>query len=443
MMEEDKPEPILQKPQTIDECVLFIGQTSTDSTRWSEEELTKINSLQSLASAGDPLASEELIKYIEKILTNFEVNIDGMSTEQLAVEVYKRAWGLDVIHDLYHDPEVYEVFVDAPDKVSVSRLGKIEPAPGIRFNNNDHVNKLVSRMIAHDQDAHFDDSHPRVYCVRKDDSRLTAFRPPLTEFTSFALRKLNAVHLDKEYLIKCGSVNENVWDMLTLLARYGAKMLFIGPPESGKTSWLRTLVSVLNHTTRIATIEADRELRLGYHYPDRSVVEMEEHSRLVGGSLEELFAGSLRLSATLLIFGEFRLEDTSAAVMAGERARRFWSTSHFSTPSEAVSGTADLLLSQNQALTHDAAIKRALRAFDTFVTVYGDLDQGIKKVLQITGAHHNGTKVEYYNLAEWKGSNNDFWEGDWEFNEKPFKELLTKMRIYGVTDKELQRVGWL
>ncbi len=443
MMEEEKPEPILQTPQTIDECVLFVGQISTDSTRWSEEELSKINNLQSLASAGDPLAVGELINYIKKILTDFEVSIDGMDAEQLAVEVYKRAWGLDVIHDLYHDPEIYEVFVDAPDKISVSRLGKIEPVPDIKFKNNDHVNRLVSRMIAHDQDAHFDDSHPRVYCVRKDDSRLTAFRPPLTEFTTFALRKLNAVYLDKEYLIKCGSANEKVWDMLALLARYGAKMLFIGPPESGKTSWLRVLVSVLNKTTRIATIETDRELRLGHHYPDRSVVEMEEHSRLAGGTLEELFAGNLRLSATLLIFGEFRLDDTSAAVMAGERARRFWSTSHFLNPSEAVSGTADLLLSQNQALTHDAAIKRTLRAFDTFVTVYGDLDRGIKKVLQITVAHHTGTKVEYYNLAEWKGSSGDYWEGDWVFNEKPFKELLEKMRIYGVTDQELQKVGWL
>ncbi len=399
--------------------------------------------LQDMASSGDFNEGKKLTEQIKYLIIQFDLKVEGLTTDQLAYEIFKKNWGLDVIHDLFYDPEVIEVYVDRPDMVSVSRMGKVERVPGIKFRDNKHVTDLVLKLIKHDQDSLFDDSHPTVQCVRNDESRLTAFRSPLTEYTCINLRKLKAVDLNQDYLIKVGTVNERGWDILSLLARYGARILFIGPPESGKTSWLRLLTGELDHATRSVSIESDRELFLQRTYPERSVVEMEEHAQLRGGTLEQLFAGSLRLSATHLIFGEFRLEEIDAAIMAGERARHFWSTSHFRTAREAVAGIADILVSRNTALTHDIAEKQVIRAFDTFVTVYGDLKHGVKKILDITCARDTGEKVEYRSLVKWVPGETDYWDGSWTFPDKPFREFIARMRLYGAVNDELSKVGWL
>lgn len=441
--DEEKPEPITEKPETIDECVNLIVKITTDSRRWPEEELDKIGYVQERVRYGDPLAVENYIVLIKEILEQHDINIEGIGQDKLAEEIYKKGWGLDIVHDLFYDPDVYEVYVDRPEMISVSRKGVIERIPHLKFRDENHVNNLIQKMIAHDKDAHFDESVPRVQSVRGDDSRLTAYRKPLTEYTCFVLRKLNAVTLTREYLLKEQTVNEKVWDIIALLARYGAKILFIGPPESGKTSWIRLLVGILEHNTRTVSIEPDRELGLRRQYPDRTIVEMEEHRQLAGGKYEELFAGSLRLSATNVIFGEFRLEEIDAAIMAGERSRRFWSTSHFENPQEAVSGIADLLISRGSVLSHLDAEKKALRAFNTYITLFGDAKRGVKKVIQITHAFNNGKETIYKNLVKWKGSPNDHWDGEWEFPDLPTENLLETMRMYGVTDSELIKVGWL
>ena len=441
-MEEKKPDPITQKPQTVKECAELISFVTSDNDRWSEEQLNFFSNLQNLAKAGDPKAEIELTLQIEKLLTRFEIKIDELTSAELAYEIFKKNWGLDVIHDIYHHPDIYEVFVDRYDMISVSRLGKIEPVPGLAFEDDDHVNRVILRMLV-SEDAHFDEANVAVQCVRKDDSRLTAYRPPLTEFTGFALRKLNAVVIDRDFLITAGTANLTIWNMFTLLARYGAKLLFIGPPESGKTSIVRTLISVMKQSTRILTIEQNREIRVRHHYPERSVVEMEERTRLDGGSLKQLFALSLRLSPTLVIFGEFRLGETEAAIMAGERSRHFWSTSHFRTPDEAVDGISDLLVSQGTTLSHQVAQKRVLRAFDTFVTLYGDPHTGTRKVLNIVAAEPSGEQIKYRRLAQWRGSSDDYWQGDWDFPEKPPLDFIERMRVYGVSDDELKNVGWL
>lgn len=421
----------------------MIGKITTDNTRWSEEELVAMSELQDLASSGDHKTSKELTEKIKYLIVQFDLRVEGLTTDQLAYEVFKKNWGLDVIHDLFYDPEVIEIYVDRPDMVSISRMGKIERVPDIKFRDNRHVTNLVLKMIKHDQDTHFDDSHPTVQCVRQDESRLTAFRNPLTEYTCFTLRKLKAIDLTKDYLIKTGTVNERIWYSLSLLARYGARILFIGPPESGKSSWLRLLTGELDITVRSVSIESDRELFLQRTYPERSVVEMEEHAQLTGGRLEQLFAGSLRFAATHLIFGEFRLDEIDAAIMAGERSRHFWSTSHFRNAREALAGIADLLLARNSGLTHEVAEKQAIRAFDTFVTVHGDHKTGIKKILEIACVQDMGEKIEFRNLAQWAGGQDEYWNGEWVFPDKPFDEFIDRMKLYGASNDELRRVGWL
>lgn len=404
-----------------------------------------MSKLQNAASAGEPGAVRELLKLVTQLLEQFDISVGDLSRDKLAYEVFKRSWGLDVIHDLYCRPDVYEVRVDRPDLISVSRRGKNEIVPGLSFKDDEHVRDLVGRLIRHDLDAKFDESHPQVQSVLKDGSRLTAFRPPLTEFTCFVLRKTAACELSRAYLIETGTVNDRLFDIISLLARYGGKILFLGPPESGKTSWVRFLISLLPQNVRTVSIEKDRELLIYRHYPGRSIVELEEHPQ-VGGTPEKLFAGSLRLGTEMLVYGEYGQEEVAAAITACERARRVLSTTHFETPEDAIYGTAELLLQQQGAsLRYEAAVRRVLRAFNTFITVHGDTDRGIKKVLTVTNAWYDDDeqKVVYRTLARWNGNPQDYWEGNWEFPETPPPHLLERMRKFGLTNTDLDRVGWL
>jgi len=385
------------------------------------------------------------VELIADLIRTHDLLLEGFTARDLAWEVFKYGWGLGPIHDLYLREDVYEVRVDRADLVSVSRRGKNEIVAGAAFRSEAEIDRLVRRLIAYSGYDLFDESHPRVNVVLPlaGGTRLTAVRPPLAEYTGMCLRKLNAFPMTKENLVRAGTVNERVYDIIALLHRCGGKVLWLGPPESGKTSWIAAMVNVLPESVRVVMIGKDREFRLRHLYPNRSVVELEERERVRGGSLVELFGAALKLSPDAILFDEFLVDEIAAAVMAGERARWFWSTSHYAGPHEAVLGGATLLLRHSPTLTYDAAVQQFLRAFNTFVVLHADMVRGVKKVLGVYVGSYGEKGPEFRALVEWKGSGEDYWRGDWTFPERPFTEHLDRMRMFGATDEDFAKVGWL
>jgi len=70
---------------------------------------------------------------------------------------------------------------------------------------------------------------------------------------------------------------------------------------------------------------------------------------------------------------------------------------------------------------------------------------GVKKVLKICEVMHvtdESRPVDLNPLIEWKSAGEDFWTGSWVTVNKPSKRLLDKMKMYGLTQADMEKVGW-
>lgn len=426
--------------KSLYEATRFVQEMVTDATAWGPDQVAEHQRILEEAQAGAPDAVAEAKDLVYRILKQYAVEIEDMTREEAAYRIYAYAWGLDVLEDLYHDPEVDEIRVDRPDKVTIQRRGRNEDVP-VKFKDEEHVKKIVSRLFIHDRGVALTASTPAAESIRKDGTRVTATCPPVTQTWTFVLRKHDTFEMTPDNLIRAGTLNGELLDLLALLVRGRANIMISGGIGSGKTSLLRFLLKYLPERLRVVTLENDRELRLSEHYPERSVVEMEEHPEM-GYNMERLFRTVLRYTADVIIVGEVRGRgEATEAVKACTRGHDgSMVTIHFSSPEEAVGGYGKMMLEEGLNLPIDIAVTWVTQAFDVIVQMFADTTKGIKKIIQVTEICVEGSQIEYRDLALWQPHSEDFFDGKWVFPNLPSPKLAHKMNRYGVPSAEIKKL---
>ena len=431
--------PITLGARPLGEVIRFVQEIVTDAEAWGPDVAAEHRWVLEEAQARDPEAGEKTQELVLKVFDRYGVEVKGMDKRRAAFEVYKAAWGLDLLEELYRDRTVDEIRVDRPDMVTVQRQGKNEFVPA-RFKDEEHIRNIAARLLSHDRGVALTASTPTAESVLKDGSRLTATCPPVTDHWTLVLRKHNTFEMTPENLIRAGTLDEPLLELLATLVRGRANIMISGGIGSGKTSLLRFLVGYLPESLRIVTLENDRELRLGERYPGRSVVEMEEHPE-IGMKMDRLFRTVLRYTPDVIIAGEVRGRgEATEAVKACTRGHDgSMATIHFSSPEEAVTGFGKMMLEEGLNLPIDIAVSWVAEAFDVVVQMFADTTRGIKKITRVTEIGEEGGAVSYRDLAVWQPSAHDFFEGRWAFPHTPGQRLLAKMHRYGVPQSELKQ----
>jgi len=294
LKKDNRPNNNLQPDGEMDikEATRMIQELMTDRENFEPEEIKLREDVLDSAMAGEPGADKMAVKFIQSVMERFGITVKGMDTCLAAYEIYKYAWGLDVIEELYKDPEVDEIRVN--DKmITVQRRGKNEKT-NVKFKDSEHVIKIITKLIRHDRGVALTGSTPCVESMRRDGTRITATCAPFTRMPTLVLRKHNTFKMNLDNLTRAGTLDEKVYAYLKLLVKGRANILISGGCGSGKTSLLRHLVSFMHPSLRIVVMENDVELRLAEHYPDRDIVEFEEHPEL-GLTLKKGFRTALRI----------------------------------------------------------------------------------------------------------------------------------------------------
>lgn len=398
-----------------------------------------------LLKARSGVLSEAL--YIEKeivrILNDQNKQVIGMSTEEAARLIYSKNWGLGVCEKYNRDPLVDEIRVNRPDQIFIVKQGKPYRVPEA-FENEQEVESVIKRMFMDDVGAFLDKSNPTVESVRKDGSRLTATCPPVTDTWTFVLRKHGTFYPTKENYLRTETMDKKCWDMLTLLAKGRASIIISGNVGAGKTTLMRALVGQLHDDLRIICIGKDSELRLSAHYPDKDIIEMEEHAQ-VGADMANLFTKILRYSPDLIITEEFRsAEETLQAIRACNRGLPgSMASAHFGSAEEAVEGAGLMLIEQGLNLNLEMAKLKVARAFNIVVQLYSDTVSGKKKLISITEIHVDKEKnITFRDLIRWTPSGSNYMgKGTWEMIDYPSNELIAHL-LKNVNEEDLGVVGW-
>lgn len=424
----------------IHEVTKFVQDIITDIETWGEEKAKDNKQILEDAQAGVPSSVKKAELLVRETLEKFKVQVPDLTLKQTAFEIYKYAWGLDVVEDLYRDPSVDEIRVNGPGHVFVQRRGKNEKTE-VRFKDEEHIRKIITRIIMRDRGVALTSSTPSIESVREDGSRLTATCPPASRKWTFVLRKHGTFQMTQENLINSGTLDEKILKLLVILVKGRANFLISGNTGSGKTSLLRFLRGYTDPLFRIVTLETDIELRLSDYYPDRDIVEFEEHAD-IGLTMNKLFRLVLRYSPDIIDTGEIRGKGEAVeAIKSCTRGHNgSGSTVHFSTPSETIEGCGKMMLEEGLSLPLNIAMTWVASAFNVVVQMFSDSRRGIKKITHITEVWTEKDEIHYRDLVVWQpnSDSDDFFEGKWVWMNSPSEKLIKKFRQFGVTSKDLR-----
>ena len=85
---------------------------------------------------------------------------------------------LGPLEAILRDPDVTEIFVDSPERISIVRKGRLEDTDA-RFDSQDHLIAIVRALVT-PLGRRFDESNPLVDVRFSDGSRMSAVISPIS-----------------------------------------------------------------------------------------------------------------------------------------------------------------------------------------------------------------------------------------------------------------------
>jgi len=437
---EDIKDKVEDKVLELNDAMDFIQEKFLNSERLSIDYRQR---LQSFAMAGDKDSRDIVKDEIRQIIKEYRIKVSGYSTDELVNAVFADRYGLKSLQKYYEDPTVDEIRVNSPDNIRIVIKG-IPYKVDEKLNSEEEIENIIKRLIMEDIGVALNKSNPTIESVLMDGSRLTATCFPVSKSWNFILRKHDSFELTLDNYIATKTLDRYTWDMLSVLARGGAKMLFSGNVGAGKTTLMKKVIGELNENLRIGVIGTDIEVNLQEHYPDRDIVELEEQAHL-GITMKELFSTMLRESIDVLVVEEFRGSgEAIEAVRACTRGLpNAFTTAHFNNPEEAIEGTALFMLEEGLNLELDLAKVRVARAFNIVVQLFGDAISGKKKLISITEVIvDKDNNIIFNDLLRWEPSTDEYLgDGTWKMANQPSSRLLSNL-LKRLDRKEVEKLGW-
>ncbi len=212
--------------------------------------------------------------------------------------------GLGPLEAVLRDPAVTDVMVNGADEVHVERAGCLERVTGVRFDDDEHLVRVVGRTLG-PLGIRLDRAHPFADAVLAGGVRLHAILPPLAARPTLTLRRVPAVVPDWDELAGSGSVPPDARRALVDAVAARRNVAVCGRAGVGKTTLLARLLAEVG-TDRVIVIEDAPEL----HDPSPHTVHLRTRPASpdgVGGvDVATLVRNALRMRPDRLVVGEVR-----------------------------------------------------------------------------------------------------------------------------------------
>ncbi|WP_111719332.1 CpaF family protein [Homoserinimonas sp. OAct 916] len=258
--------------------------------------------LASSATVAERYVHDEVQRYSERALGG---SMPLLHDEFAAARtIMASLTGFGAVQPFLDDPEVEEIWINAPDRVFVARAGISELTDCVLAESE--VRDLVERMLQ-SSGRRVDLSSPFVDASLPDGSRLHVVIPDVTRtHWSVNIRKFTQRIKELNQLVHLGSLTVQASEFLRMCVLAGQNILVSGATQSGKTTLLNALLSGARAGERIVTVEETFELQL----TGRDVVGMQCRQPSLEGTgeitLRRLIKEAMRMRPDRLVVGEVR-----------------------------------------------------------------------------------------------------------------------------------------
>ncbi|NBY31224.1 MAG: CpaF family protein [Actinobacteria bacterium] len=290
----------------------------------------------------------------------------------------------ETLQNLLDDPEIEEIWINAPERIFVAKNGKSALTNLIM--TKESVTAFVEKALMWGG-RRLDLSHPFVDARLPDGSRLHVAIPEITaEHWAVNIRKHLIRDKSLNDLSKYGVMSEEIAKYLTLQVRSGKNMLISGSTQAGKTTLLNALVGEIPKHDRVITIEEVFELKP--NLPD--LIAMQTRSMNLEGSgeisMRKLIKESLRMRPSRLIIGEIREAESLDLLIALNSGLPGMATIHANSAKDAIRKLQTLPLLAGENISHHFVTPLVARSIDLVIQIAIDSDgsRKVTEILQVT-----------------------------------------------------------
>ncbi len=295
--------------------------------------------------------------------------------------------GFGPIEQLLADESVTEIMVNGPTQVWIEREGRLFET-GITFLDDDHVRRIISRIVA-PLGRRIDDSSPMVDARLPDGSRVNAIIPPIClNGPTLTVRKFATRPLTVDDLIRYNSFTPEVAEFLKACVIAKLNIVVAGGTGTGKTTLLNVLSSFIPEDERIITIENAAELKL----MQRHVVTLESRPANLEGkgqvSIRDLVINSLRMRPNRIVVGECRGGETVDMLQAMNTGHDgSMTTVHANSARDALSRMETMSLMAGMELPSRAIREQIASAINMIVHIerHQDGSRRLGRICEVTG----------------------------------------------------------
>ena len=260
----------------------------------------------------EPLVDEVLDDYEQRSSVSSLPRIEDRNGVRKAV--LDKVAGFGPLQPLLDDPEVEEIWINAPGKVFCAKGGR-HLLTNVVLDESE-IPELVERMLR-TSGRRLDLSSPFVDGTLADGSRLHVVIPDITRrHWAVNIRKfvLRAHQLSE--LVRLGSLEEGPAQFLEASVEAGLNVVVSGGTQTGKTTMLNCLAASIPGRDRVVSVEEVFELR--FSHPDWVAMQTRQQGLEGTGEirLRDLVKESLRMRPSRVIVGEVRAEECLDLLLA-------------------------------------------------------------------------------------------------------------------------------
>jgi pilus assembly protein CpaF len=325
-----------------------------------------------------------------------------LATDELLAEaarLHGELAGAGPLTALLREPGVTDVLVTAPDAVWVDRGRGPEPAE-VRFADDAAVRRLAQRL-ATACGRRLDDAVPYVDARLPDGTRVHAVLAPLAvSGTCLSLRVPSRRAFTLDDLVRAGSLPAEAEPWVRAVVEARLSLLVTGGTGTGKTTWLTTLLGLVDPRERIVVVEDSAELDPVHPH----VVRLEARPANIEGAgaitLRDLVRQSLRMRPDRVVVGEVRgaeVVDLLAALNTGHEGG--CATVHANSAGDVPARIEALALAAG--LGRDAVHAQLAAGLDVVLHLVRDRD-GARRWASLSVAVRRDGRTEVVDALTWR-----------------------------------------
>ncbi|KAB1643509.1 CpaF family protein [Gulosibacter chungangensis] len=351
----------------------------------------------SAGAEANAIVESEVRSYAERALvSDLPLVLDEAQT---TAEVLAQVTGFGALQPFLDDPEIEEIWVNAPSRVFVARNGVPELTSTVI--PEAELRDLVERMLL-STGRRLDVSSPFVDASLPDGSRLHVVIPDISRrYPAINIRKFMRRIRDLTALVERESLTSQAANFLRCAVQAGANVLVSGATHTGKTTMVGALLGSAPVSERIVTVEETFEIDL----VARDVVAMQCRQTSLEGTgeitLRRLVKEALRMRPDRLVVGEVREAEALELLIALNSGLPGMCTIHANSARDALVKLATLPLLAGRNIDSSFVVPTIASTIDLVVhlELLPNGQRQLREILAPTGAVHAGV-IEASTLFE-------------------------------------------